>query len=54
MEVLREQEDLVKLQQLVKHVEQDVRFARVSGSTNQHPENISGHGGVLLPIAAGG
>ena len=53
VEVLRVQEDFVELQQLVKHVEKDVRFAGVAGAADEHSENVCGHGGVPPPIAAG-
>ena len=41
------------LQQLLKHVEQDVCFARIAWTANQHPENIRGHAGVPLPVVGG-
>lgn len=48
VEVFRKVIDFVKLQQLVNHVQQDVCFSRIARSTNEHPENVSGHAGVSL------
>ena len=40
--------------QLVKHVQEDVRFAGIAQTANlRYPKNIRGHGGVLSPVAVG-
>lgn len=53
VEVFREKEDFVELQQFVKHVQQDVRFAGIDRTASEHLENIRGHGGVPSPVAVG-
>ena len=34
-------------------MQEDVRFAGIARATNQHQEDIRGHGGVPLPVAIG-
>ena len=44
----------VQHQQLVDHVEQDVRFSRIAWPAYHHLENISRHAGVALLVAGCG
>ena len=54
VEVFREEINFVKLQQLVKHEQQDVCFSRITRPADQHPENISRHAGISLLVVVCG
>ena len=54
VEVFREEINFVKLQQLVKGMQQDVCFSRIAWPADQHPENISRHAGISLLVVVCG
>lgn len=44
MKIFGEKENFVELQQLARNVQENVRFARVARTTDQHPENAMENG----------
>ena len=54
VEVFREEINFVKLQQLVKHEQQDVCFSKIARPADQYPENISRHAGISLLVVVCG